>query len=232
MLTRILEPETMDGAQTALDYDAMNHAGANDAFVADLLRCAPELANRDAAALDLGTGTALIPIALAMRTRALRITALDMSEAMLEQARRNIKAAGVEGKVHVALADAKRPLTQGYHAVISNSVVHHVAEPETLLATGLAATQPGGVLFVRDLLRPAAQADLDHLVEQYATPPAELRGGLLASALRQRELFAASLHAALTLSEVRGFVEAIGIDASSVNQTSDRHWTLAHRTAG
>ncbi len=231
MLTRILEPEVMASAQEALDYDAMDHSSVNGAFVADLLAFAPELARTEGAALDLGAGTALIAIALAKRTQALCITARDMSEAMLEQAHRNIAAAGLEARVYTERADAKHSSPSMYHFVISNSVVHHIAEPVTLLAAALTATNPGGGLFVRDLLRPDSPRALHELIDRHATPAASLFGEALASAIRQRELFAASLHAALTLDEARACAASVGIDAAAVNQTSDRHWTLAHRTA-
>ena len=37
MLSRVLEPEAMDTAEEARDYDAMDHARVNAAFVADFL---------------------------------------------------------------------------------------------------------------------------------------------------------------------------------------------------
>jgi 2-polyprenyl-3-methyl-5-hydroxy-6-metoxy-1,4-benzoquinol methylase len=231
MLTRTLEPEVMAGAQEALDYDAMDHADVNSTFVADILRFAPELLCADASALDLGAGTALIAIELARHTNALRVTARDMSEAMLRQARRNIVAADLASRIQTDRSEARHPDRQRYHLVISNSVVHHIAEPLELLRAALAATRPGGVLFVRDLLRPATEIDLDKMVDHYATPADCLCGETRASALRQRELFRASLRAALTLDEARAAAEAIGVDGAQVNQTSDRHWTLAHRTA-
>jgi hypothetical protein len=50
---------------------------------------------------------------------------------------------------------------------------------------------------------------------------------VVASHARQLGLFEASLHAALTLDEVKERVVAIGIPPSAVKMTSDRHWTLA-----
>ena len=44
---------------------------------------------------------------------------------------------------------------------------------------------------------------------------------------RQRGLFEASLRAALRLEEVQALVAPLGIPASAVRLTSDRHWTLA-----
>jgi hypothetical protein len=41
----------------------------------------------------------------------------------------------------------------------------------------------------------------------------------------QRQMFADSLHAALTLDEIRQLVATHGFDPATVRQTTDRHWT-------
>jgi hypothetical protein len=71
----------------------------------------------------------------------------------------------------------------------------------------------------RDLLRPDEEATLNGLVKQYA-------GNATA---QQRHLFADSLRAALTVDEVRGLAEELGVAAEDFQQTSDRHWTWASR---
>ena len=74
MLTRILEPEIMDSADDAREYDAMDHSAVNSQFVTDLLR---SLKNSLQQVLDLGAGTAQIPIELARRAPHLHITVVD-----------------------------------------------------------------------------------------------------------------------------------------------------------
>ena len=41
----------------------------------------------------------------------------------------------------------------------------------------------------------------------------------------QRQMFADSLHAALSLDEIRGLIASLGFARDGVQQTSDRHWT-------
>jgi hypothetical protein len=48
----------------------------------------------------------------------------------------------------------------------------------------------------------------------------------------QRQMFADSLHAALTLDEVRAAVQSLGFDPDTVQLTSDRHWTWSARKTG
>ena len=104
--------------------------------------------------------------------------------------------------------------------MISNSIVHHIPEPATVLAEMVRVTAPGGVLFVRDLLRPDDEATLRRLVELHAA----------GANAHQQQMFADSLHAALTLAEVRDLVATLGFDPVEVRQTTDRHWTWNTRS--
>ncbi len=212
-LARILEPEAMDTREEAAEYDAMDHEAVNERFVDDLLALGPVAGD----VLDLGTGTARIPILLCQRADECRVMATDLAIQMLEVARYNVEVAGLTERIQLAHADAKRlPYHQiQFHFVVSNSIIHHVPEPAVVLAEAVRVTAPGGRLFFRDLLRPDSEQQLDQLVEQYA-------GNESASA---RAMFAASLHAALTVAELQALVAALGFAPESVSQTSDRHWT-------
>ena len=224
MLSRVLEPEVMDTPDEALAYDRMDHAEVNRRFVTDLLTAADAQGvnlgtdgERATQLLDLGTGTALIPIELCRRTPALRVRAVDAAQSMLDLAAVRVRDAGLSDRIQLALVDAKRlPYEEGrFAAAISNSIIHHLPEPAVALAEAVRVTAPGGLLFFRDLLRPANQATLEQLVDTYAAGADD----------RQRGLFADSLHAALALDEMRQLVAALGFDPQGVTQTSDRHWT-------
>ena len=74
MLKRVLEPEAMDTPDEAHDYDAMDHSTVNRVFVADFL----SVWDGGTPLLDVGTGTAQIPIELCRQsllpqTRRLRV---------------------------------------------------------------------------------------------------------------------------------------------------------------
>lgn len=226
MLSRILEPEVMDSDEDTREYDAMDHAAVNAQFVTDLL-CTltdwslqrPVRTARDSPLeiLDLGAGTAQIPIELCRLAPRVHVTAVDAAESMLNRARRNVAAAGLADRIELVLADAKHlsfePAT--YRVVISNSIVHHIAQPRTVLAEAVRVTSAWGLLFHRDLARPRDEAELNHWVATYAagTTP------------HQRKLFADSLRAALTLDEMQQLVAEFGFTPDTVQMTSDRHWT-------
>src|SRR5436853_509557 len=124
MLKRVLEPEVMDSAYDAADYDAMDHHQVNRVFVSDLLAAEPGPGE----ILDLGTGTAQIPIELCRQAPAARILAVDLAQTMLDLARRNVAAARLMDQIQLERIDAKRlPYASGRFAtVMSNSIVHHI----------------------------------------------------------------------------------------------------------
>lgn len=213
MLERILEPEVMDTAEEARDYDAMDHSAVNAVFAADFLAA---WRGRNPV-LDVGAGTAQIPIAIAGRAPNVEIVAIDLADHMLALARRNVVAAGCGARIRIEKADAKgfRYPDEFFGSVISNSIIHHIPEPNRCFVEMHRVCAPGGVLFVRDLLRPDDIGALKGLVNRYAGD----------ANAHQRKMFAESLHAALTLNEVREQVKALGYDSSTVQTTSDRHWT-------
>ncbi len=219
MLPRILEPEVMESLEEALDYNEMDHHEVNERFVADLAEAAGGAVEGDV--LDIGTGTALIPIELCRRCEDCRILAIDMAIPMLDVARLNLEIANLTGRVQLGRIDAKElPFPDDSFAVVmSNSIVHHIPEPFAALREAIRVTAPGGLLFFRDLLRPASDAEVVRLVETYT-------GGENDHA---RQMFSDSLRAALTLDEVRQGIEQLGFSPDSVAMTSDRHWTWAAR---
>jgi ubiquinone/menaquinone biosynthesis C-methylase UbiE len=219
MLPRVLEPEVMDTAEEAADYDAMDHRAVNGAFCIDFLETAAKL--KISRILDVGTGTALIPIDLCGRAPAVQIVAIDLAEHMLARARENVRAANLESRISLELRDAKKAgWSDGeFDAVICNSIVHHIPDPTDALAEMWRLVAKRGALFVRDLLRPADDGAVRALVETYA-PLGDDRDN------RQRGLFEASLRAALTQKEVLAIAMRAGITNATVMISSDRHWTL------
>lgn len=213
MLPRVLETEVMDTLAEAVDYGAMDHAEVNRVFVADLLAAGPY----EGETLDLGTGTAQIPIALCRQRPHARVLGVDSAENMLEVARRNVQEAGLADRIQLQRVDAKRlPYADGQFAnVISNSIVHHVPDPKEVIEEAWRVAAPGGLVFFRDLSRPEDDRTVRRLVETYA-----------AGANRhQQRMLENSLRAALTVEEVRHLVAELRQSPDSVRATSDRHWT-------
>ena len=213
MLPRILETEVMDTPEEARDYDEMDHREVNSVFVDDLL----DTGTVSGELLDLGTGNARIPIELCRRIPEVRVVAVDLAENMLDIARINTEMAGLNERLMLDLIDAKRLPFQDdrFNVVISNSMIHHLPTPEAAIVEAVRVLAPRGLVFVRDLLRPADDATVRDLVTRYAGDESE----------HARQMFDDSLRAALTLEETRSLVGRFGFAPDSVQMTSDRHWT-------
>jgi ubiquinone/menaquinone biosynthesis C-methylase UbiE len=217
MLERVLEQEVMDSQQDADEYASFDNTSVNEEFVSRALELAPTTGR----VLDIGTGPADISILLAQRAPGLRIVAIDLGEHMLAMARDNVRRAGLGDRVEIRKADAKATglAAASFDMVISNSLVHHIPEPAALFREiARVASQRAG-LFIKDLHRPETELELDHLVDVYASGCTNY----------QRRAFRESLHAGLTVSEVRALCSSLDWEGVEIARASDRHWCVARR---
>lgn len=222
MIERVLEPEAMESVDEARDYDLMDHAAVNAMFVADMLAAAASRGgapSRERLVLDVGTGTARIPIALCRERAALNVIGIDLAHEMLRVGLENLAKEGLRARILLLRARAGDLPFEDASAglVMSNSLIHHLPDPAAAFREMCRVTAPGGVVFIRDLFRPPSDEELDRLVRVYAAD----------ATASQRRLFADSLHAALTVDEVRAMLATLPLTATSLTTTSDRHWTLA-----
>jgi 2-polyprenyl-3-methyl-5-hydroxy-6-metoxy-1,4-benzoquinol methylase len=175
-----------------------------------------------AAVLDLGCGAADIAIRFARTYPLARLTALDGAQTMLRFAQHAVAAAGLQeriGLIHQYLPASS--WSQSYQVIISNSLLHHLADAATLWTTIREAAAPGAAVFVMDLLRPQSVEAARVMVAQYSAdePP-----------ILQRDFYH-SLLAAYSLDEVRDQLIAAGLGAFSLEVVSDRHWIASGRMA-
>ncbi|HEV3204575.1 MAG TPA: methyltransferase domain-containing protein, partial [Gemmataceae bacterium] len=135
--------------------------------------------------------------------------------------RENVHRAELAGRIRLEKEDAKNLSYSSarFGAVISNSIIHHIPQPARVLAEMVRVVKPGGILFIRDLLRPETEEELRRLVATYAGE----------SNFHQQQMFADSLHAALSLTEIRDLVASMQFDPKEIRQTTDRHWTWCAR---
>lgn len=213
MIDRQLEPELMDDPDESEAYDDMDHAAVNEAFVRDLLS-GGEVGMK---VLDLGTGTARIPIELCKHHEDCSIIACDAAISMLELAKIIVAVEGCEHRIQLAHVDAKQLEFEDGAAdcVISNSLIHHLPDPEVGIREMARVLRSGGRIFVRDLVRPDSIEQVEALVSTYA-------GG---ETQECQQLLRQSFIAALTVAEVQDIVTGLGFSPESVQMSSDRHWT-------
>ncbi|NEP88659.1 MAG: class I SAM-dependent methyltransferase [Okeania sp. SIO2C2] len=216
-MERILEPEVMDTWEEAEEYDSMDFLQVNQAFAESSIEIGP----KKGLVLDVGTGTARIPILICQQQPEWQIIGIDLSKNMLTIGERNIEKAQLQSQVKLELVDAKKLpyLEHSFEMVISNSIVHHLSEPLLLFQEVKRVLHPRGGIFIRDLLRPETPELKQELVDKYARDCNQ----------HQRKLFRDSLQAALTIVEVEKIVKDAGIKEVKIYQSSDRHWTAERK---
>lgn len=209
----------MDEPAQARAYSEGDFADAHDAFVRHFVA---RFGRIDGEALDLGCGPADVTVRFARASPGVRIVGVDAGENMLRLANERIEAAGLTERINVEhrhLPDAEL-LGRRFDAVISNSLLHHLADPQVLWDAVARCARPGAAVHVMDLLRPDDEPTLDALVERH-TPGAPRV---------LRDDFRSSLRAAYRPEEVVTQLEVAGLDALEVEVVSDRHLLVAGRS--
>lgn len=219
-MQRVLEPEVMDTWEESVAYDAMDFTAVNGAFAERAIALAPA----SALLLDAGTGTARIPILLCQHRPQWEVIGIERSKTMLQIGEANVKQAGLQAQITLADVDAKHlPYPDGhFDGVVSNSLVHHLADPLPFLQELKRTLKPNGTIVLRDLIRPMDIAAVDALVDSIGDN----------YDAHQRQLFRDSLCAAFRLDEIRALLDTAGLHDVVLYQSSDRHWTAERAWAG
>ena len=135
---------------------------------------------------------------------------------MLALARAAAERAGVGARIDLMQARLPAPLPGGFDTVLSNSLLHHLAEPGVLWRQVAAAGASAAAVLVMDLRRPATHDQAQALVDAYACAEPEVL---------QRD-FLHSLCAAYTGPEIAQQLRQAGLPLV-VEEIGDRH-VLVH----
>lgn len=212
-MQRIPEPELMDEPEQARAYAQADFAEPHQAFVEHFRRCFPGHCPRQV--LDLGCGAADITIRFAHAYPESTLTGVDGAAAMLGFAREAVAQAGLGDRIQ--LQQARLPettLTRGaFDTVISNSLLHHLRDPQTLWQSVNQYATPGAVVFIMDLRRPDSREQASAIVEQYSGTEPEIL---------KRDFFN-SLLAAFRPEEIMEQLEQAGLAPFRVEVAGDRH---------
>lgn len=213
LATRIPEPELMDSAEQARAYAAADFTEPHEAFVARFRERFHDF--RSGRVLDLGCGTADVTVRFARNYPGARVHGVDGAPAMLHEGAKLVRTTDVADRVSLDLVRLPDPALAGaaYDAVISNSLLHHLADPSVLWSTIAAAARAGAPVFVMDLCRPATTDVAHHIVETYVAGEAPVL----------RADFYRSLCAAYTPDEVSAQLAAAGREHFRMERAGDRH---------
>jgi len=213
-MQRIPEPELMNDAEQAQAYAQADFAEPHTQFV-ELFADRFPSRRIEGPVLELGCGPADISRRFARAHPECRIHAIDGASRMLELGRVANQQAGLGGRIElfeITLPAASLP-EHSYRTVISNSLLHHLHDPQVMWRSVLVHAAPGAAVFIMDLRRPSSETLARKLVEKYAAAePAILRAD-----------FYASLCAAFTPEEIRQQLATAELAGLTVETTSDRH---------
>ena len=212
-LQRVPEPELMDHDEQARAYAEADFSEPHQRFVELFAERLGEAVKGPV--LDLGCGPADVSVRFARAHPDCSVHGLDAAGAMLRQGQKLLQACGLTDRVelfHKHLPEDRPPLA-AYATVISNSLLHHLADPLDLWRAIDRHTLPGARVFVMDLMRPDSRAEVTRLTEEYAADaPAVLRHD-----------FECSLLAAYRPQEVQRQLEQTGWTSLLTEVVSDRH---------
>ncbi|MEK6617575.1 MAG: class I SAM-dependent methyltransferase [Nitrospirota bacterium] len=218
MMERKLEPELMDDPEQALAYAKADFEEENQGFVNRFRQYYPDLA--EGHVLDLGCGPADIPIRLVRALQGCRVTGVDGSPAMIRLAEEAVRVAGLADLIALRCERFQTlTLPEPADAAISNSLVHHLANPLQFWYMLKKLVKPGSFVLVMDLLRPETPEAAQAVVDQYAAnEPAILRRD-----------FYHSLLAAFTEDEVAAQLAELNFSRLLIDVPDDRHWVVGGR---
>ncbi|MDH3787702.1 MAG: methyltransferase domain-containing protein [Xanthomonadales bacterium] len=219
-MKRIPEPELMDSEAQTIAYAEADFEEANSLFTQRFLDRFTDLDPAGKMA-DLGCGPGDIAIRMASALPGWRVTGIDAGENMLRRAQERLHRESLDQRVDFRLAYLPDPSLpkNSFDAVISNSLLHHLPDPQVLWQSIGAVGCAGAAIQVMDLSRPDNEAAAQDLVDRYADGAPEIL----------REDFYNSLLAAYTMDEIRAQLDRAGLDMLSVESASDRHWIVSGR---
>ncbi len=142
---------------------------------------------------------------------------------MLKFGRRAIRRAQLGKRVQLIdgyLPTAQLPC-QMYDVIISNSLLHHLQDPQVLWESVKRFARPTAPVFVMDLMRPQSKAGAEKLTRDYAGDEPEIL----------KHDFFHSLLAAYRADEIQSQLERARLNHFSVEVVSDRHLVVWGRVA-
>ncbi len=219
MLPRICEPELMDEPGQAHAYADADFSGSDQALVQRIqARFGDDLGPQ---IVDLGCGPGNITFLLARCFPRSQVMGIDGSRAMLAIAGARLQA-DPELSIRLRFQQITLPATDlpgGFSALVSNSLLHHLHNPQVLWSSLRQLGGSGAAVSVTDLRRPGERSELEELVKTHM--------GQAPDVLRRD--YRHSLHAAFTRREVLDQLRAADLGCLEVIELKDRYLEIRGR---
>ena len=212
----------MNEPQQVQAYAAADFASSDQALVGridQLLQVAGRGPAEGDCLIDLGCGPGNISERLARRWPSCTVVGVDAAELMILQAEARRKRDNLSAerlRYVVAALPWRAPRLQA-SLIVSNSLLHHLHDPQKLWGCLPALAGSQCLLLHRDLRRPSTSEQLDLLCQRYAAD---------APQVLQRD-YRASLQAAFTVEEVKAQLRDAQLDHLQVRDLEDRYLEIS-----
>ena len=220
-MQRRLEPELMNGDAQVQAYAAADFSSGDQATIDAIQRLlfATSPLPQDPLVVDLGCGPGNITLRLAGLFPQARIIGIDGAESMLALARGRAQQQQLEMSfLCQTLQEVLRgPLLGQADLIVSNSLLHHLHQPDLLWKVSRALAAPGCRVLHRDLRRPSSEAGLQQLLRKHLPSAPEVL----------QHDFAASLAAAFEPQEVIEELYKLGLNQLTVSVEDDRYLVVS-----
>ena len=219
MMDRVAETELMNEEEQAKAYAFADFSVPHNLFIETFQEKFIDLYNTfNDVVLDLGCGPCDVTRRFAKAYPDAGFHAVDGSAEMLKYAAELNEQASLSPRIKLietCLPDVELPQSF-YHAIISNSLLHHLHDPFVLWKTIQKYAKPYAHVFVMDLIRPVDEQTVEFLSNEYAANEPDIL----------KNDFENSLRAAYTIKEVKQQLDEMGLGNLQVEEASDRHMII------
>jgi ubiquinone/menaquinone biosynthesis C-methylase UbiE len=211
-MKRLLEPELMEDDNQVKAYAEADFEIPHNEFI-QRLKSFIDNPDFSGTALDLGCGPGDISCRFAKAFPLSNVHAVDGSQPMLNYAKSALTPDLSEriNLINGLLPDVALPQSS-YEIIFSNSLLHHLPDPQVLWQTIKKYSKPGTRIIIMDLLRPAGIKDVQTMVNNYAANEPEIL---------QRDFYH-SLLAAFSMAEIKAQLAQADLKLH-IEKISDRH---------
>jgi 2-polyprenyl-3-methyl-5-hydroxy-6-metoxy-1,4-benzoquinol methylase len=222
-MQRCPEPELMNAQDQVLAYANADFSSGDHSVIERLSELIEQSCHAFPAApliLDLGCGPGNISERLAVRWPLCDVIGVDGAPSMIDTANQRLTGFNPSIQnlkyllfdVSLCCLDDMSQIS-GASVIVSNSLLHHLHQPQRLWTLVKHLGGPNALMLHRDLRRPSNEQDVDALCDRHVShaPP-----------VLQRD-FRASLLAAFTADEVREQLEEAGLGQFIVKEIGDRY---------
>jgi len=220
-MQRRLEPELMNGDAQVQAYAAADFSSGDQATIEAIQRLVFTSSPMppDPLVVDLGCGPGNITLRMAHLFPKARIIGIDGAESMLALARERAEKQQLDiSFLCQTLQEVLRgPLLGQADLIVSNSLLHHLHQPDLLWTVTQALASPGCRALHRDLRRPASDAEIEQLLLKHLPSAPEVL----------QHDFSASLAAAFEPQEVTAELHRLGLNQLTVSVEDDRYLVVS-----